>query len=86
MHAGDHTSEAKSWSKTPPCAVEGRQNKVAVFAVKGREGRETTSYRGNRSQVGSLVTRETSRGECPSPALIRTLAGAWSKYKGRSVM
>ena len=62
-----YMSEAKSWSDTPPCAEHGGQDMVAVFTPEvGQKGRLPV--------IGSLVTRETSRGACPSPApLIRTI-------------
>ena len=39
-----YTSEARSWSSTPPSVADGGQNMVAGFAGVG--GR-VTSYRGN---------------------------------------
>ena len=39
-------SEARSWSDTPPCAVDSGQNMVAVFAPGVGVGGEITSYRG----------------------------------------
>ena len=36
MDEGAYTSEARSWSDTPPYVVDGRQDMVAVFASRGR--------------------------------------------------
>ena len=44
MDGGAHTSEIRSWSGTPPCAVDSWQDVMAVFILWGRWG--DTSYRG----------------------------------------
>ena len=44
MDGGAHTSEIKSWSGTPLCAVNSWQGLRAVFILWGRRGH--TSYRG----------------------------------------
>lgn len=41
-----YTSEARSWSDIPPCAVEGGQDMVVSLHFPG-EGREIASYGGN---------------------------------------
>ena len=44
-------SEAKSWSNTPPCVTDRRQDMAVVFAVGwggiGGGWGEVTSYKGN---------------------------------------
>lgn len=45
MDGGAYTSEARSWSNTPPSEADGGQDMVTVFAP-GREA-EVTSYRKN---------------------------------------
>ena len=35
MDEGAYTSETRSWSYTPPCAADGEQGMVAVFAPEG---------------------------------------------------
>ena len=63
---GSYMSKTRSWSNTPPCAADGRQDMVMVFAMGvGDRG----VYRRNWHPVCSSVTKETSRGACPSPSL-----------------
>ena len=64
MDGGPYTAEARSWSDTPPCAADSRQDMVAVFTAGGGWG--GLPVIGELRQVGSLVTRETSRGARPS--------------------
>ena len=66
MDVESHTSEARSWSDSPPCALGSGQGMVAVFVTRGK---------GDNQLYGELmsgwltVTREHSRG-----------AGVWNKY------
>lgn len=55
-------SEAKYWNDTPPCAADGRQDTAAVLAPGHGSLR-------CQLKVGSLVTRETSRGVGLLPSL-----------------
>ena len=64
---GAYMSEARSWVDTPLCAVERLASHGGRLRSPG-EG-EGTSYRRNWCQVGSSVTRETSRGARPLPPL-----------------
>ena len=52
----------RSWSDTPPCTVDGRLS-MAVICTNGRWGGW------NWHQDSSSVTRDTSRGSCPSQSL-----------------
>ena len=36
MDGGAYMSEARSWSDTPPCAADGRQDTVSVFSPSQR--------------------------------------------------
>ena len=64
MDEGTYMSEARSWNNIPPCAVDGGQDMVTVFAPE-REGRlpvvgelrseEFTSYQGNRQRDTPLT-------------------------------
>ena len=71
MDGGAYTSEARSWSNTPPCAVHRGQDMVAVFAKVGGGGR--LPIIGELRSVGALVTRETSRGTPLITPLIKTI-------------
>ena len=61
----------KSWSYSPPCAVDREVDRTAAFYL----GRGDCSYRGNWPQVGSLVTRETSRGQPLTAPVISWVLG-----------
>ena len=48
MDGESYTFEVRSWSNSPPCAVDEGQDMLRVFAGVGRGGKgEITSYRGN---------------------------------------
>ena len=48
MDGETYMSGARFWSNTPPCATDGGQDIVAVFAPKGRvERREDYQLQGN---------------------------------------
>ena len=59
-------SEARSWGDSPLCAADGRQTMEVVFAL-GEGG--DYQLQGEWTSAGSLVTRETRRGACPSQPL-----------------
>ena len=63
VDGGAYRSEARSRHNSPPCAVDSEQYPVVVF-VPG-DGK-VTSYRGTDLGWALLVTRESSRGICPS--------------------
>lgn len=67
-------SEARSWSHTSLCVVDGGQDMAAVFALGERE---TASYRGTDVRLAHWL-RETSRGarpHCPTDKNIRQWLG-----------
>ena len=69
LDRGSQLSESGLWSDTLPWTADSRQNTAAVFATGGGdEGEEEfTSYGGiDVSLAHQLVTRESSRGACPS--------------------
>ena len=87
MDMGHYTSEARSWSDTTPlgvadrCQWAGRGSSLHWGWVWG------LPVIGESHLIGSLVTRETSRGTRPSPPqLEQSLAAVWGKYEGRSVL
>ena len=65
MDKGGYISEAKSWSDSIQGAMDDGQDMVEGFAITG----EIASYRGNWLHVGSLVTRETSKGPYTAPLI-----------------
>ena len=82
VDGGCFTSEAKSWCDTHhvgQIVVQG-QDMGAVFTPGGR-GECQLRGKWHRDQVGSLLTRETSKGACPSLTApwIRTITkwGLW---------
>ena len=63
MDGGPYTLEERSWSDKPhphPCAVDGRQDMMAVFTPWGGGGGRLPAIVEFMS-VGSLVTRKTIR-------------------------
>ena len=76
MDGEAHASAARSWTSTPPCAADSRQDRTWWQSSHGQV--DTASYRGNDNwwhQVGSLVTRETSRRTSLTAPLIKTSWG-----------
>ena len=73
MNGGAYTSEARSWSDTPPpCAADSRQD-VAVVFTRGGKWRGLPVI-GNWCQVGLLVFRQNQQRGTPLTApLIRTV-------------
>ena len=67
IDGGCYTSEARSWGDTPPCAVHGRQDTVAVFAPQLGNGE--LSVIEELTSGGLIVTKETSKGASHSPPL-----------------
>lgn len=87
MDMGCYTSEARSWRDTTPLGVADR----CQWAGWGSSLRWGWVWGlpviGESHLIGSLVTRETSRGTRPSPPqLEQSLAAVWGKYEGRSVL
>ena len=63
MEGGAYLSEARSWSNTPVCAAEGKQDMAAVFSLRGDcrlwgelISGEFISYQGNQQRGTPLPT------------------------------
>lgn len=67
MDEGAYLAEVRSWSDVSQSRTDSGQNTVTTLAP--RVGGEVANYRQNGHQVGSFVTRETSRGAHPSGLL-----------------
>ena len=59
-------SKAESWNNTPLCGLRWAGHGDSLGSQRGRGG---CKLLGELDQVGSLVTRETSRVACPSLSL-----------------
>ena len=79
MNGGTYMSEARSWSSTPPCVADSRQDMAAVF---------TPSRRGRLPVIGEIdvklafqLPRKATEGYAPNHTFDKRNGEFWSKAR-----